>query len=103
MACRSSFDQQHPAVSSGAVSQLGMSGLVRAVGAAINLAASLYAVPQDAAIAVCALRRERMHRAFETVEHMRFPVFCHSKCWKPSQVPVKKSAQGFLQAVQEKS
>jgi hypothetical protein len=58
-----------------------MSGLVRAVGAAINLAASLYTVAQDAAIAVLALRRERMHRAFETIEHVRFAVFCHTKCF----------------------
>jgi hypothetical protein len=58
-----------------------MSGLVRAVGAAINPAASLYAVAQDAAIAVRALRRERMHRAFETIEDMRFAVFRHSKCF----------------------
>jgi len=69
------------AVSSGPVSQLGMSGLVRAVGAAINLAASFYTVAQDAAIAVLALRRERMHRAFETIEHVRFAVFCHTKCF----------------------
>ena len=70
---------------------------------AVELSVRLHPVPDDAALAVLAQRRERMDRAFETVEHMRFPVFCHSKCWKPSQVPVKKSAQGFLQAVQEKS
>jgi hypothetical protein len=60
---------------SGAVSQLRMPGLVRAVGATENGIANLYAVTQDAAIAVCALRRERMHRAFETIEHMRLAVF----------------------------
>jgi len=76
-----SINNTRPAASSGAVSQLGMSGLVRAVGAAINLAPSLYTVAQDAAIAVLALRRERMHRAFETIEDMRFAVFRHSKCF----------------------
>src|SRR5260370_17158302 len=88
-----------------------MSGLVRAVGAAINLAASLYTVAQDAAIAVLALRRERMHRAFETIEHVRFAVFCHTKCFvvivsaslalchgNPPQLIVAGSAAGCKKA-----
>jgi len=58
-----------------------MPGLVRAVGAAVNLIANLYAVAQDAAAAVRALRRERMHSAFETIEHMRLAVFCYRKCF----------------------
>jgi hypothetical protein len=49
--------------------------------AAINLVANLYAVAQDGAIALGAPRGERMRRAFETIEHMRLAVFCHSKCF----------------------
>jgi hypothetical protein len=58
-----------------------MPGLACTVGATVNHIVNLYAVAQDAATAVRALRRERMHRAFEAVEHMRLAVFCHRKCF----------------------
>jgi hypothetical protein len=44
------------------------------MGATINMAIAFHSVADDSALAVAALRRERLNRALKTVENMLFAV-----------------------------
>ena len=60
-----------PDLASDAVGYAGYTGFTGAVGAAVHRAPRFDPMSDDPAMAMCAFRRQRMNRAFETVESVR--------------------------------